>query len=283
MKHILITGATGFVGRQVTRALSKENVRLTLVVRKTEKCNKLLSYNPEVQLVETQNIFAESSQWWASNLKDVDVVIHLAWHVVPEEYQESSKNFDCLVGSLNLAKAVLDSAVSKFVGVGTCAEYKPQPDRKLVPGDPLEPTTLYAAAKTSLFYCLREAFKNSSTQFSWCRLFYLYGEGEDERRLVPYITNRLMKNEEVGLTSGRQVRDFIDVRQAGEQIAEISIRDAGGVYNICTGVGVSVKDLAEGIAARVNKQHLLKFGVRPDNPFDPVYMVGQVDPKKVTG
>jgi len=50
---------------------------------------------------------------------------------------------------------------------------------------------------------------------AWCRLFYLHGEGEDARRLVPYLRAKLIAGEPAELTSGKQIRDYLDVRDAG--------------------------------------------------------------------
>lgn len=50
-------------------------------------------------------------------------------------------------------------------------------------------------------------------------MFFLCGEGEDERRLVPYLHKQLVKGEAVELTRGKQIRDFLDVSEAGRIIS----------------------------------------------------------------
>lgn len=56
---------------------------------------------------------------------------------------------------------------------------------------PLAPNSLYAACKASAFQVLRFLLDAQALSFAWCRVFYLYGEGESERRLVPYIRRQL--------------------------------------------------------------------------------------------
>ena len=121
---------------------------------------------------------------------------------------------------------------------------------------------------------LSNLFKKEDVKFTWCRLFYLYGEGEDKRRLYAYIRERLEKNQTVELTSGNQIRDFLDVKDAARMIVDVSISDTNGIVNICSGIPITVRQFAEGIADLYGKRHLLKFGMRADNAFDPSCVVG---------
>ena len=88
---------------------------------------------------------------------------------------------------------------------------------------PLAPNTLYAACKASAFQVLRFFLSAEDMGFAWCRIFYLYGELEDERRLLPYIRRQLEAWQEVLLTRGNQVRDFLDVKDAARMIADVAL------------------------------------------------------------
>jgi nucleoside-diphosphate-sugar epimerase len=78
----------------------------------------------------------------------------------------------------------------------------------------------------------------------------------------------------VDLTSGTQVRDFLDVSEAGRQIAEVALGDKTGAVNICSGKPVTVRELAESMADEYGRRDLLRFGARKDNPVDPPFVVG---------
>ena len=104
-----------------------------------------------------------------------------------------------------------------------------------------------------------------SIEFSWCRLFYLYGEGEDERRLIPYIHKKISNGDSVDLTEGNQIRDFLDVSIAAKIIANIAISNKQGVINVCSGTPITIREIAEGIADQYGRRDLLKFGKRPCN------------------
>ena len=172
-----------------------------------------------------------------------------------------------------MAQAAAEAGVRRFVGVGTCFEYQ-HSTATLSVESPLGPTSPYAAAKASTYLTLSNCLPMHGVEFAWCRLFYLYGEGEDSRRLVPSIRNALSHGQEVALTSGTQVRDFLDVQEAGKCIAKVVMRNHTGPLNICSGKPVTVRELAGSIADEYGRRDLLKFGARAENPVDPPFVVG---------
>ncbi|MEA3641713.1 MAG: NAD(P)-dependent oxidoreductase [Lamprobacter sp.] len=197
-------------------------------------------------------------------------------HAEPGQYLTSERNLDCLNGTLRLAQAFQCNGGRRFIGIGTCFEYDVQA-RVLSTGTSLRPGTLYAAAKASTFQLLSQLLPAAGIGFAWCRLFYLYGEGEDPRRLVPHLHARLSAGEPAELTSGRQIRDFLDVREAGERIAAVALGERQGAINICSGVPITVRQLAEQIADEYGRRDLLHFGARLDNRFDPPCVLGIPD------
>jgi nucleoside-diphosphate-sugar epimerase len=269
---ILLTGATGFVGRQVLRALSEKGARIRMVVREG-KLGQLEKLEGIESIVTTIDLFAESADWWADVCKDIDTVIHFAWYAEPGKYLQSAKNLDCLIGTLQMAKGATQAGVKRFIGIGTCFEYDLTAGVLSVE-TPLRPLTPYAGAKAAAFMALSQCLPQQNVEFAWCRLFYLHGEGEDARRLVPYLRSKLTAGEPAKLTSGSQIRDFLDVREAGNMIVEAALNDVQGPVNICSGVPITVRQLAEQIADEYGRRELLKFGVRPDNLVDPGCVVG---------
>ena len=268
----LLTGATGFVGRQVLRALREKGVRVRVVVR-DGKQSQLETLNGVETVVTTRDLFAESADWWTDVFRGIDAVIHVAWYAEPGKYLESTKNLDCLIGTLHMAKGAIQAGVKRFIGIGTCFEYD-LTGGILSVDTPLRPLTPYAGAKAAAFMALSQWLTQQRVEFAWCRLFYLYGEGEDGRRLVPYLHSKLAAGEHVELTSGSQIRDFLDVREAGRMIVETALSDEQGPVNICSGVPITVRQLAEQVADEYGRRELLKFGFRPYNLVDPGCVVG---------
>jgi nucleoside-diphosphate-sugar epimerase len=269
---VLLTGATGFVGRQVLRALDECGAQVRVVIREGTH-GRLATLKAIETVITTQNLFAENNDWWTKACKGVDTVIHAAWYAETGQYLQSAKNLDCLTGTLQLAKGAAQSKVRRFIGIGTCFEYDLTGGMISV-DTPLRPLTPYAGAKAAAFMSLAQWLPLQGVEFAWCRLFYLYGDGEDTRRLVPYLRTQLTAGKPAELTSGNQIRDFLDVSVAGRMIVKTALSDEQGPVNICSGIPITVRQLAEQIADEHGCRDLLKFGARPDNLVDPPCVVG---------
>ena len=271
MTNILITGASGFVGKQVLKGLESVECNISVVSRLDAET--FSEYQNVKKCIYTNDLFSQNEDWLLESLAGIDTVIHLAWYAEPKKYLSSEENLSCLVGTLNLAKAVCKSGVTRFIGVGTCAEY----DTKfevLSTDTPLNPKNLYASCKASAFLALNSLFANYNIGFVWCRLFFLFGEGESELRLHGYIKNQISKNKIINLTSGGQVRDYMDVSDASSEIIAATLSDFSGAFNVCSGEGATVREIAQTIAREMGREDLLNFGVIKKSEFDPDKIVG---------
>lgn len=272
MIKVLITGATGFVGKQILNSFSGNNANLFPVVRLGKEDS--VSSLPNVErVISSPDIFKETESWWAEQCRDIDVVIHAAWYAEPGNYLLSELNMICMVGSLNLARGAAIAGVKRFIGIGTCFEYDLDVGVLSVE-TPIKPLTPYASAKAALYLILSQWLPTQSVQLAWCRLFYLFGEGEDDRRFVPYLRKKLENGEIAELTSGTQIRDFLDVREVGRKIASVALGTQIGPINICSGTPITVRQFAEKIADEYGRRDLLDFGKRADNLIDPTCVIG---------
>lgn len=269
---MLVTGGGGFVGAQILKRLTESGHTLRLVAR-PETARRLAANYPDARIVTSEDLFAQSAPWWEETCRGVDAVIHAAWYVNPADYLDSERNAACISGSFKMAMGAARAGVKHFIGLGTCMEYALPSDRLDI-GSPTAPSTVYGACKLALFETLDVFFETGATRFSWCRLFYLYGEGENEKRLLPYLKSRLEAGETAQLGSGTQIRDYLDVAVAGALIADVVDTGQLGAINICSGQPVSIRQFAEGIADRYGRRDLLEFGAHRPHPRDPSAVVG---------
>ena len=268
MTRVMLTGGTGFVGRQILKRLLERGCRVRMAVRKAA------SVPDEVEQMVVGDLFTAGKSTLQDLCADIDVVCHAAWYAVPGKYLTADENMDCLSGSLSLGQAAIAAGVPRFVGVGTCFEYDLN-GGYLRTDTTLAPATLYGACKASAYMVLSELMEREERSFAWCRLFYLYGEGEDARRLVPYIRSRLASGEPAELTTGRQIRDYLDVEDAGRMIADAALAPAEGALNICSGLPVTVADMAMRLAEEFGRRDLIRLGAKQDAPGDPPCVFGE--------
>ena len=269
MSNVLLTGATGFVGRAIHRALVRSGHEVRVVLRRGSASR--LAHAADI--IETDDLFAGNAAWWADACAGSDTVIHAAWYVEHGKYLHAPENAACVSGSLALAQGAAMAGAGHVIGLGTCMEYR-LPGERLTVDTPLEPGNFYAACKVSAYHQMREWLAQGDTQFSWCRLFYLHGEDEHPDRIGAYLHRMLRAGEVARLSAGTQLRDFLDVRAAGAMIATVAETGQPGIINICSGRAQSVRAFAETIADHYGRRDLLEFNAQPPRPGDPAAVVG---------
>lgn len=242
--NIVLTGATGFIGRHVAAALQRAGHQLTPLTR------------PGYDLLQPDCPLPPGP---------FDLGIHLAWYVEPGKYLDSPLNDEWVRASLRLAQMV---RCRRWLVAGTCFEYA-MTNRPLAETDPATPTTRYARAKLEL---LRQ-WQALPSELVWVRIFYQYGPFEDPRRLVPHIITSLLRGQHAELTAGTQVRDFLHVEDVGSAIATVATSTLTGIVNIGSGTGMTVRQIAETIGELTGRPDLLAFGAKPMPPHDPPFVV----------
>ena len=270
---VLVTGATGFIGAWIARALVDEGVTVRATRRAGSSLERLESYADRIEWV-TADVF-DPAQDLTAACAGVELCVHSAWYAVPGKYLEARENLDCVHGTLRLMEALGAAKAKRAVLVGTCFEYDFEYGL-LTESTPTRPASLYAACKSGTRTVAEHLARQAGMEFCWVRPFYQYGPFEDGRRLVPYVIETLARGETAQLTSGLQVRDFLHVRDVGAAIAAAARSSLTGVVNIGSGRPVTVREIVTTIAALLDARDRVAFGARPDNPTDPPFICANV-------
>jgi len=205
-----------------------------------------------------------------------DCAIHAAWYAVPGRYWTAPENIDCVMMSLSLAKALAIAGCQRFVAIGSCFEYDYDYGYLSESVTPLKPRTLYAAAKDATRLVLESYCRGTSMSFAWTRIFYVYGPGEQESRLVPSVVLALMKETPAKCTEGLQIRDYLYVEDVASAIVAVALSNFEGTVNIGSGEPVTVRAIVQLLGETLGRTDLIAFGAITTNPVDPPFVLADV-------
>jgi nucleoside-diphosphate-sugar epimerase len=204
-----------------------------------------------------------------------ETLIHLAWIATPGVYGHSLENLDWLRASTALSAAFLAEGGRRLVGAGTCLEY----DLDHQGAETTGPSTLYAAAKHACRLAFeRQVASVDGTSLAWPRIFFLLGAEDHPDRFAPSLARRLMAGEPAEISQGLVERDFIDVRDAGRAIAALAGSGVSGAFDIASGHGWRLRDLAEAIARAAGRPDLLGINPALDRAGEAPRLVGDPEP-----
>jgi nucleoside-diphosphate-sugar epimerase len=273
---VLLTGATGYIGSHIAKNLLESGYKVYATCRKDSKFDKCI-------------LFADKLDWlnlddenWQKKIEKIqlDLLIHTAWAGVSATERD---NWDVQFTNFYFSKSIIDFSlglkVKKIICLGSQAEYGNFKNRVTEAHVPY-PTDAYGAVKLMTLYYLKNIADKQKVDWYWLRVFSIIGENENETWLLPQVMTKLCAQQEIELTEGRQCYDYLymdDFIQRLNQVITCQSSDSG-VYNICSGRSVEIRQLLILIANKLNiSTSKLKFGAVPYRKNQNMLMVGSPD------
>lgn len=218
MKKIIVTGANGFLGKHLLRALTERNIKIWAVMRESSGYEAPDGVNVvECDLSNTLCLDEIISE------REFDCIIHLAWDGVSGTERENyCKQMENAKACGDVVMAAKKLKCKRFVGIGSITEkmYVPY---ILQDGSNPDLCACYSVGKMAA-HCISKCIcERQGIDFVWGYISNIYGVGDRSNNIINYLIENYEQGVVPELTDGRQNADFIYVTDVASAIVSMAI------------------------------------------------------------
>jgi nucleoside-diphosphate-sugar epimerase len=270
MKTILLTGATGFIGRHCMTPLLKRGYHVHAVGSKLENSRRADVVWHEADLLDHTVL---------PGLIDAirpTYLLHLAWYVPPGKWADSDLNFSWVHASMELLKQFHRQGGQRVAVAGSSFEYDWHYGYCSETSTPIAYTSPYGSCKNALRIMVEEYAKLHQISSVWPRIFFVYGPHEHPDRLISSVIRSLLQREEAKCTHGQQIRDYLFVQDVADAIVAVLDSAVTGPINIGSGQPIAVAQLVRTVGKLLQREQYIRLGALPSRPSDLPLVVADV-------
>lgn len=252
--NILVTGATGFVGKHLIGQLQKDN-NVHLLVRPE---SNYMALGIKHVFIFKDNIEELTTYL---NKENIDGIIHLASLYVAEHKSEQIK--DLVLSNIYLGTAILEASVKAsvkwFLNTGTIWQNFNAPNES----DEYNPVNLYAATKQAFITMAKYYTETSNLRFCTLKLCDTYGPNDTRRKILSLFDELAKTGQTLDMSLGEQKLDLLhidDVVNGFIILANMLNNDSihlDNEYVLTSGNPMTLRE----IAALYEKNHHVKLSI----------------------
>lgn len=288
IEKIVITGATGVIGRAlITEAIRNNKEVLAIVHKNSVRAGDLETIKGCKVLKADLNEYEHVPEFMKEQgleEKGYEIFFHLAW-MAP--FGDDRNNLDLqlnnVYAALEAVKLAHKLGCHSFVGAGSQAEYG-RVEGVLSPNTPTYPETGYGIAKLCAGQMTRLLCEQIGIRHMWTRILSVYGPYDRKETLISTAITNMLKNVDTYFTPCKQIWDYIyseDAARAIYKIGEVGRTDS--VYVIGSGQARQLSEYIKIIADLTGYNRKIGFGKRPYNAKQVMHLQADITVLKDIG
>ncbi|WP_114972560.1 NAD-dependent epimerase/dehydratase family protein [Rhodoferax ferrireducens] len=266
--RVLLTGASGFLGRYVLDHLRRQGVD-TVMLGRTRAPDSAFADFIEADILASPDLATLTQASGATHL------LHLAWYAEHGQYWTSPLNLRWVDATIRLVEAFCQTGGQQVVVAGTCAEYDWSYGYCREDCTPLNPATLYGTAKDAARRLVMAVCAQYHVPCAWGRVFLPFGNGEASPRLIPSLIDVFRGKRPPFGINAFAYRDFLHASDVAEGLLTLLRRGAHGAYNISSGQPVQLADVVRDLARLLDADPQAVLGLTTERPDEPLLLVGE--------
>lgn len=247
---ILVTGGAGFIGKYLVKSLQENNHIISIIDNFSNSDKKSISTfeDNRIQVFEGD----------ITNFEDIsnatinqDLVIHLAAKIsVEESIKNPDETFRVNVeGTRNVLSSCKKNNVKKLIASSSAAVYgEGIQNIKLNEQSIKNPISPYGESKIKMEEEIMKFCSLNEINFVILRFFNIYGIGQTSEYagVITKFLEKIKKNQALSITGdGTQIRDFVSIYDIICSIDNAIKYNRNGIFNIASGNGITVNELAK--------------------------------------
>ncbi|WP_299098150.1 NAD(P)-dependent oxidoreductase [uncultured Winogradskyella sp.] len=268
-KKIIVTGGQGFLGYLLLEKLYLLGAQVFSFDITLQEQNHIKHI--DIDITNFDNLKEEI------NKIQPNFIFHLAAKLDRNRDFDNINNISAVnySGTLNLLRALKDVSFTNFIFTSTSEVYGLSTSEPYLETDEVIAASPYSLSKLNAENAIKTYSKIYNKNYTILRLFNFYGEGMPKGFFISDLVEKLKNNEGFDMTLGEQKRDFLAVESVINALILSTQNVAqGNTYNVCSGKGVKIRDLAKKFKLNLKSNSVINFGKLPYRKNEIWEMIG---------